>query len=305
MHAKVNFFLLFLFALPILAGCTNAVSSSDNDDDDYDNPFAQKNTQKAGPISYVDKTYSFQKDSTLHFSLNFIVAGKYNGTSDNVSIDSLAQRILERLNSSINYGFIVADKINILYASRHPIVGESFPDSKSYVFNRNEKDPKLIFMDNWENYDNNLDVILGYYVDEVNVMGFSPTSTTFFSNKFHLEHVSVGTHYYADTGKNILINMSSKTIADIVTHEIGHFMGLEHTTKSAPELKEKQNANADDGLDDTPFCHDLTLSERTYRKCPDLGYIMFPYYDAVKQHLTFTPEQIIILRNYLKKTSVQ
>lgn len=61
--------------------------------------------------------------------------------------------------------------------------------------------------------------------------------------------------------------------AAILAHELGHFLGLFHTTES--------NARSFDPLDDTPRC-----TTGFPRDCPDLGNLMFPLADSRNSSLT-------------------
>ncbi|NJK89545.1 MAG: hypothetical protein HC923_09180 [Myxococcales bacterium] len=69
----------------------------------------------------------------------------------------------------------------------------------------------------------------------------------------------------------------------LVAHEIGHFLGLRHTT----ELD-----GTSDPIDDTPVCPGQT----DVRDCPDYRNLMFPRF-PLSTDLVLTPSQIAVIRN--------
>ena len=69
----------------------------------------------------------------------------------------------------------------------------------------------------------------------------------------------------------------------IVAHEVGHYLGLAHTTESS--LRQA------DPLDDTPRC---SSSQDFPDRCPDLKNLMFPLAGA--DHIEITPGQIYMMR---------
>ena len=79
-----------------------------------------------GTVKKVFLTDETVKVYPLELNVNLIVAGKFMGTVDNVSVDELANVILERLNKALNPGGIVVRDVNVLYAKDHPSVGSHF-----------------------------------------------------------------------------------------------------------------------------------------------------------------------------------
>ena len=71
--------------------------------------------------------------------------------------------------------------------------------------------------------------------------------------------------------------------APLIAHEIGHYVGLYHTTEA--------NLERADPLSDTPRCNEPDL-----RACPDWDYFMFPI-AHVSMH-TWTPSQIRIAQTH-------
>lgn len=66
--------------------------------------------------------------------------------------------------------------------------------------------------------------------------------------------------------------------AQVLAHEIGHYLGLFHTTEQSLQH---------DPLDDTPECQRISLN------CPDVNNLMFPF--AGKNHTIVTPAQSFVL----------
>ena len=71
--------------------------------------------------------------------------------------------------------------------------------------------------------------------------------------------------------------------APLIAHEIGHYVGLYHTTEA--------NLERADPLSDTPRCNEPDL-----RACPDWDYFMFPI--AHVSMNTWTPSQIRIAQTH-------
>lgn len=93
---------------------------------------------------------------------------------------------------------------------------------------------------------------------------------------------------------------SPEQIATVLTHEIGHFLGLLHTTTFAPSFTAPTEA-IDDGLSDTPRCTVLTDNNHDGMVglgdgCEDEANLMF--YQAGSQ-VDFTPKQGAVMQTML------
>lgn len=99
---------------------------------------------------------------------------------------------------------------------------------------------------------------------------------------------------------NALVPRTPDQIATVLAHEIGHFLGLLHTTTFTPSPFNPTEA-IDDGLADTPLCTVLTDVNGDGMVgigdgCPDEGNIMF--FQAGNQTV-FSHSQAEIMRNLL------
>ena len=230
------------------------------------------------------------------FSANLIVAGKYMGTKDSVSVELLAKRILDRLNQALNPGGIKVRVMNVLYAKDHPKVGYLFPESEKVRLVRvgeGEHD-SINTLGRWPGHEGEINFVLGYYIlDEIcTTLGFSPISGSIYTGGFRGAHISLATH--SRTGENII---TSKHIADVAAHELGHFFGLRHTSENT-----KISNDQADNLDDTPYCENIAQSDYKDWHCPDYGYIMFPFNYEDYTYISYSPQQMKIIQQYLAST---
>lgn len=235
---------------------------------------------------------------TKNFNVNLIVAGKYMGTSDNVTIDQLAERIHARLNLALNPGGIGVRKVNVLYANEHPTVGSDFPQSEEFLHYRDDtkRNPSLNKLSQWPGHEGEITFILGHYIaDDAGAGGFSPMPGYVYNSLTPMKcegqrtcpkYISLVTHQNGGE-----VQLLSRNITSAAVHELGHFFGLDHTSSwgSSPSY---------DNISDTPECTNITADISVLTKCPDYGYIMFPY-NYQYEHATFTPKQMEVIRSYI------
>jgi hypothetical protein len=77
---------------------------------------------------------------------------------------------------------------------------------------------------------------------------------------------------------------SGKTMGRLLAHELGHYLGLFHTTESGAAVVDK--------IEDTPSCPPGTQ----IGDCPDHANLMFPYYLNTADPLTLSAGQAAVLR---------
>lgn len=97
-----------------------------------------------------------------------------------------------------------------------------------------------------------------------------------------------------------LVPRSADEVGQVLAHEIGHFLGLLHTTTFSPSPA-NPTETLDDGLADTPRCNVLVDANGDGvvglgDGCPDEGNLMF--YQTASQQL-LTPQQADVLQGML------
>ena len=208
-------------------------------------------------LSLKDQNHNTLKASVSHvrldgegiysdyLSLNIVVAGAFDSTADGQFIDSLANGIGQRLQQIYD---VHVDTVYISYAINHPSAGRMFAKDSflfvgsSYVVN--------LLREPWNDSekDKAFDVVL---VDRVNrdVVGYA--YNFFFQESLNLE-VSVVSFRRLDG-----IPYFSQTIQNISVHELGHVLGLNHTTLTMKDFLDWGDYSIfEDGLEDTPYCQE-------------------------------------------------
>ena len=234
------------------------------------------------------------KTFSLDFNVNLIVVGKYMGTSDDVPVDELAIIIKDRMNLALNPGGISVRNVELLYAESHPVVGENFPSTKEIVIPRSSPRGDIDSLGRWPGHDGSINLVLGAYIYDVEdpfIGGFSPYAGQIYYDEFENKgsYIVIGSRNRGSEEK-----YSSTVIANIALHELGHFLGLKHTTEYGGEEFDK--------LEDTPECPGMVKDGPGYDLCPDRHYIMFPQGGFGWEYKTFSAQQMDAIRFYLTVT---
>lgn len=234
------------------------------------------------------------KTFSLDFNVNLIVAGKYWGTSDDVSVDELAVIIKDRMNVALNPGGVSVKNVELLHAENHPVVGEKFPSTEEIIIPMSSPRGDFDSLGRWPGHDGSINLVLGTYIyDEEDpfIGGFSPYAGQIYYEDFEKKgsYIVIGTRNRESDEK-----YSSTVIANLALHELGHFLGLKHTTE--------YGGNEFDKIEDTPECPGMSKDDPGYDLCPDRHYIMFPQGGFGWEYKTFSPQQMDIIRLYLTVT---
>ena len=194
-----------------------------------------------------------------YLSLNLIVAGALEGSSDRETIDALAKNIGQSVQEIFE---IKVDTVYVSYANAHPKVGHLYSKDSALFIQSLEDVFDLSESWNDPEKDNAFDIVL--------VQDFFNSSTMGQSRPFFMP-VSFGVSLVVVSFRNI------KNVQRTVVHELGHVLGLEHTTLTKNDLLRSGDYSLlDDGLDDTPFCQHIII-ENNHDTEYCFANIMFPY----------------------------
>ena len=255
--------------------------------------FSDDSTAYAGKVKNMS-VFDNDKVWPLDFDVNLVIAGKFMGTKDGASVGELADKILDRLNQALNPGGINVRSINVLYAQDHPVVGSDYPETEPFIMSRLD-DSAYVSRDQlsrWPGHEGEVMLVLGYYIvdESTSTVGFAPVPGTIYydGSENYTNYAALASH--SDSGAT---ELSSWEIANVSMHELGHYFGLKHTSEYGGEEF--------DNLEDTPECPRIGKRGTNSRHCPDYGYIMYPH-ESEKTYVTFTPQQMDVIRMYLSTT---
>jgi hypothetical protein len=269
-----------------------------------------------------------------HMSIDLIVVGSMEKTDDGKNIEQLSRDMLDMFRKKY-YG-VTVDTIYVRYAHDHPTLGDKYPQNKPWVAGVNSDDYFVSELAGWpeEGLSNALNIVLVHSIGENDIMGFS----RLFSGVMGAGKegsVVIGEHVRKSSGELELL--SSKSIVMTAIHETGHFFGLRHTSTTRRDMNQMvtlddgssamvgDNSNVEDGLADTPFCryvlesglykqaeeHEFVrgdiyymnrpnhLAKSSLYSCPDLDNIMFPVTVDDGQEVSFTKQQMELIRSSL------
>jgi hypothetical protein len=154
---------------------------------------------------------------------------------------------------------------------------------------------------------NGLDCFVVHHFSTDGVVGLSPRPGTVIQGNGPGSALCIGA--FLQQGGKVTGPRSVDNMAVVLTHEIGHFLGLLHTTTFSPSASLTGVTEAiDDGLTDTPAAGTLSTLLANAKTnghttigvgdgCADESYIMF--YQSIPTQSTFSPRQVSIMKTTL------
>ena len=287
-----------------------------------------------GEVGNISYTGTGSNDD--HFSINLIVVGAMEKTKDGFGVDELAKLMLSTFREKY-YGMTI-DSLYVRYAHEHPTLGSKYPANYPWVAGVNSEDTFLseLAASVDDSPRNALNVFLVHSISGVNIMGLSRLFAGVLGADSN-NAVVVGEHVRKQKGEIELL--PSNNIVMTTVHETGHFFGLRHTSTTGLDLKQYAGgdektgimvgdwSNIEDGMTDTPFCEYIlrsglykqgdvendygiytdiraleyakTLSNLEILNCPDLYNIMFPVTVDDNKDVSFSKQQLELVRSTL------
>lgn len=284
------------------------------DDDDQRYPEIIESLSLSGSGDYVGD-----------FFMNIIMTGKLPGCTTKLQQDSLAKIIFDE--TALIYNQIDGLNLthyNILHAEENPAHGSLFPVDQPYTYEilstDLDKTSEPDLLSQWNEPEiNGVDIVVLSLINDDNYLGLSPVyGNTLKAGNRSTVQIAVT----AKSGSKI-DTMSYDLVANTVAHEMGHFLGLRHTTSTNLDLLwGRDYSNVEDGFEDTPNCllgksnlaklsctFDQGRAARKIRQaqplgktqansCADRFNLMFPEpVDGVLQNLLSVGQLDMILQN--------
>lgn len=243
-----------------------------------------------GPTKNARLTTAMGPFST-HFSVNLIVTGPYTSTTDNLTEQEFIEKLKKRFDQAFDSSGIFIDKLNVFHAKDHPTYGEYFDFRGPYQMPDNYYHVQYQMLKTWPKHENALNIILGYRIEANSAIAFS----TKFGGTLNGE-ANGSPFIVASTAHN------SQKIATSIVHEIGHFLGLRHTTSTTRNMEtDLDQSNTHDGIEDTPNCGTILEEKSAKNDCDDQSNIMYPYPSATLNQ-EFSEKQFEIMKKNLSIT---
>ena len=260
-----------------------------------------------------------------NFAINLVVVGAVEKTKDGMELDEFSRYMLSAFREKY-YG-VQIDTLYVRYAHEHPTLGSKYQADYPWIAGINSDD---VFLGDLASsidteHHNTLNIFLVNRLKGDNLMGLSRLFVGALGA--YKDNAIVVGQYFSD-GKGKIVQLSSYDIVMTMVHESGHFFGLRHTSATSLDMKqyvggdEKTGilvgdwSNIEDGMTDTPFCDYVlrygydkgseglngvsdVLPPQGIYECKDLDNIMFPINTNEHHEVSFTKQQMDLIRSTL------
>lgn len=214
-----------------------------------------------GQVTSVEYTGVGGEAKPLGINVHFIGLDSRYPTVE--SRESIAQYIVSEMAEIYGAGGVTMGQVEILTGAEHPLYGSILKDASNLSFN---PDPIL-----WEiefngsqslsidslsggldaSMRSNLDIVIVPYIQGIGYVGIAP----FFGRTLGSGYSSAAVVGASTQLSSIRYEENSDSLmANTLAHEIGHFLGLRHTTSTATDMQVNGDRSIlEDGLVSTPF----------------------------------------------------
>lgn len=184
-------------------------------------------------------------------SLNVIFTGGLDSTQDGILIDSLPRKIGAAVQEILD---VEVDSVYVSYAWEHPTQGHLF--SRENIYRANSLMEYRVLTETWNDVER--DRAFGILLVNDFEDSHLGATTTFFG-PLKNEKCLAGVSMRFPSGSR----MTSLGVTTTAVHELGHYLGLRHTTLSLNDLLTTNDFSVfEDGIEDTDYCSKILDENR-------------------------------------------
>lgn len=214
-----------------------------------------------GDLSFVEYTGVGGTAKPLGINVHFLGLDERYPTVE--SRESIAQNIVSEMSEIYGAGGVSMGEVEILTGAEHPLYGTLLKDASDLSFNPHPvlwevefNGSQSLSLDSLSggldaSMSNNLDIVIVPSIQGIGYVGIAP----FFGRTLGSGYSSVAVVGASTQVNSIRFEENSDSLmANTLAHEIGHFLGLRHTTSTSSDIQVNGDRSIlEDGLASTPF----------------------------------------------------